>query len=342
MAASSPALTKYLFETVTASATDDHLPSCTITTISPDREGDRVIPEGGDFANFMKSPVLMWAHGGADRYGAVPIGTVTTLDIQPGRGIKASWKWLEGDVFADRIRNAWDQGVVRASSIGFRPIKRISNGTGMDHETWELLELSLCAVPMNPEAVRTLKSLGLLDAPTRLFGPDGQPVVTDGQEEPMDAHKIDSAEVEKRGRVLSAVNESRLRAALTALTDANTVLNEVLAQLVRGAPEEPEVDDDDTLQAPTVTMPALEDEARYSLTLAEEALTQDGLRLFLAEEDTITLIDDAGREPTFAIDPLLMRAVIAETVSAQMQTALVDPIGESIRQALDRARGRVT
>jgi HK97 family phage prohead protease len=133
-----------------------------ISTINPDREGDRVIPEGGNFANFMKSPVLMWAHGGADGYASVPIGSVTALEVMPGHGVKAEWKWLEGDPFADRIKNAWKQGVVRASSIGFKPITYMKNGMGNDIETWELLELSLCAIPMNPEAVRSLKALGLM------------------------------------------------------------------------------------------------------------------------------------------------------------------------------------
>ena len=156
---------KYVYQTVTASTlqASTETATCMISTINPDREGDRVLPEGGDFSNFMKSPVLMWAHGGADGYASVPIGSVTALEVMPGRGVKAEWKWLEGDPFADRIKNAWKQGVIRASSIGFKPITYLKNGTGNDIEKWELLELSLCAIPMNPEAVRSLKALGLMD-----------------------------------------------------------------------------------------------------------------------------------------------------------------------------------
>jgi HK97 family phage prohead protease len=155
---------KYVYQTVTAATlqASTETATCMISTINPDREGDRVIPEGGNFANFMKSPVLMWAHGGADGYASVPIGSVTALEVMPGHGVKAEWKWLEGDPFADRIKNAWKQGVVRASSIGFKPITYMKNGMGNDIETWELLELSLCAIPMNPEAVRSLKALGLM------------------------------------------------------------------------------------------------------------------------------------------------------------------------------------
>jgi len=156
---------KYVYQTVAADSLQPstELATCTITTINPDREGDRVVPEGGDFANFMKSPVLMWAHGGADGYASVPIGSVTALEVVPGQGVKAEWKWLKGDDFADRIKNAWQQGVIRASSIGFKPTVSMKNGTGSDIEKWELLELSLCAIPMNPEAVRSLKAMGLID-----------------------------------------------------------------------------------------------------------------------------------------------------------------------------------
>lgn len=151
-----------MFQTVSAGTTSAaDLQSITISTTKADREGDSVIPEGGDFSNFMKAPVLMWAHGGHDGYSSVPIGSVASLDVIPGQGIKAEFSFLKGDPFADRIKNAWEQGVVRASSIGFAPREVEYNGVGHDIMKWELLELSLCAIPMNPEAVRSLKALGL-------------------------------------------------------------------------------------------------------------------------------------------------------------------------------------
>lgn len=367
---------KYVFNTITASASDKNLPSCTITTINQDREGDRVIPEGGDFSAFMKSPVLMWAHGGADRYAALPIGTVTALEVQPGQGIRASWKWLEDDPFADRIKNAWDQGVVRASSIGFKPVQAVPNGHGMDHERWELIELSLCAVPMNPEAVRTLKSLGLMDEPTTLFGPDGNPITKVAEPKNAESDKvlpnslepstpiereyvaalsaaqinsvlkvfcekndfgiatrdvIDSAR--KSGRVLSAVNESRLRAALTALADANGVLSEVLSQLVTAPAEEPE--------KPAVEEPVKPEDEPLQFIFDDEPTV---LRLTLDESEDeafCTIVDDQGREAMFLVDPSVVRLVIADTVKEHLQHSLIEPVGQMVQQALDQARGRV-
>ncbi len=131
-------------------------PRMTITTNAVDREGDSVVPEGGDFKNFLKNPVLCWVHD----YKQIPIGRVTSLEVQPGKGIDATWEWLKGDEFADRVKNAWEQNCLNASSIGFIPLETSPNGKGMDVTKWELLELTLCPIPMNPTAVRAMKSLG--------------------------------------------------------------------------------------------------------------------------------------------------------------------------------------
>lgn len=367
MSVSADAQTKYLLSTVTASPSDKGLPSCVISTIHADRDKDHVIPEGMDATNFLKAPVLMWSHGGSDRYAALPIGTVTALNVTPGQGITAEWRWLENDPMADRVRNAWEQGVVRGTSIGFRPTKMEPNAEGgVDHLAWELLELSVCPIPANPEAVRTLKTLGLMDdpaepepiaasdsdtAPTILM--PGERVLTASQNRAL-AHGLVVAEtdeikaelatlraefeaVQKRGRVLSAVNESRLRAAMDALANAGGVLTEVLAQLM--PMEEPE---DEEHPKPKPMRP-MDEAATYSLRLAEDDSAAPVLRLLLAEDDTgvVTLVDDGGREPTFAIDPAVMRSVVAEAVREHLHAALVEPIGDSIRRALDAARGRV-
>lgn len=136
-------------------------PRMTITTPVSDREGDRVVPEGGDFKNFLKNPVLCYVHD----YKQIPIGRVTSLEVQPGKGIDATWKWLENDELADRVKNAWDQGCLNASSIGFIPVESTPNGKGSDITAWEMLELTLCPIPMNPTAVRAMKSLGFFEKP---------------------------------------------------------------------------------------------------------------------------------------------------------------------------------
>jgi HK97 family phage prohead protease len=136
-------------------------PVMTISTAAPDREGDRVLPDGGDLAAYRRNPVVLWAH---DRH-SLPIGAATGLEVLPQQGLRMKFRWLEGDSFSDRVRNAWSQGIIRAASIGFVPRQYVRNVFGgVDHTEWELLEVSLCPVPANPQAVRALESL-------RLFSP---------------------------------------------------------------------------------------------------------------------------------------------------------------------------
>jgi hypothetical protein len=143
---------------VSATATGDE-PSMLITTNALDRTRDIVEPEGCDYAPCKLNPVVGYGHFQEE---PLPVGSTTRLDLVPGKGIRATWKWLKNDAFADRVRNAFEQGILRAASIGFLPIEPESNGQGGFRFTkWQLLEWSLVAVPANPDAVRTLKSLKL-------------------------------------------------------------------------------------------------------------------------------------------------------------------------------------
>lgn len=140
-------------------------PRMRVSTIDVDRDGDRIFPAGVELDNFSRNSPLLWAH----EHTGLPIGVVTDVAIAPGHGIEATWRWLEGDPFADRVRNAWEQGVVRAASIGFLPLQsRPNERGGQDITRWELLEISLVPIPANPHATRMLKALGLLDSGPRL------------------------------------------------------------------------------------------------------------------------------------------------------------------------------
>jgi HK97 family phage prohead protease len=122
-----------------------------VSTPGRDRMGDRVMLEGADLTRFRRNPVLLWGH----EANFLPIGTVTQLTVEPARGLRARWRCLVGDAFADRVKNAWEQGIVRAASIGFMPIEGSPNKLGgYDHRMWELLEISLVPIPANAEATR--------------------------------------------------------------------------------------------------------------------------------------------------------------------------------------------
>jgi len=151
---------KTFYATVTNSGKGDGEPEMTVSTSGVDRDNDRIIPSGlrsESLTRFMKNPCLTWAHD----YSEIPIGTITSLDIGD-TGIRARWRWLANDPLADRVKNAWEQGVVRAASVGFAPIESEENQLGgRNYTEWELLEVALVPIPANPECVRTLKSFGL-------------------------------------------------------------------------------------------------------------------------------------------------------------------------------------
>lgn len=153
--------TKHLVETKGLDA-ETGIYSIRITSKVLDRSKDRVYPEGLQMANFLKNPVGMWLHDymGHTPAAGIPI-TKTHRMVLDEDGWDAQFEFLKGDLFVDRIKNAWDQGFLRTASIGFQPIEWEKNAEGgIDWMTGELLEWSLVPIPDNPDALRRMvKSL---------------------------------------------------------------------------------------------------------------------------------------------------------------------------------------
>ena len=376
-ATAKPKTMKYVYQTVTAATlqASTETATCMISTINPDREGDRVVPEGGNFANFMKSPVLMWAHGGTDGYASVPIGSVTALEVMPGHGVKAEWKWLEGDPFADRIKNAWKQGVIRASSIGFKPITYMKNGTGNDIETWELLELSLCAIPMNPEAVRSLKALGLMDGTEVLRMADEKEEVEEAEEadqdeeisdgpqptpsvppEPVMVTEPEDEEVEKADQKEHGATLQTISTLLTQLTTLVEAMQSEGYDTEDSAEDvEVELDGMDEDMPKPMTMKSgrvLSSKNELKIKAARAHLDEVMKSIYKQPSESkpsgmpvsksldyvvVNIIEDVVAEPTFTIDTETMRSAIADAVKSQITI----PAMESFQRAINLARGRV-
>lgn len=133
----------------------------TISTADEDREGDILVPEGAILTNYERNPVVLFGHDSR----SLPIARAVHLSVQAGKGIQADFKWLQNDPFADRVRNAFEQGVLNAASVGFIPKKWEPHGQrGYRYTSWELYEFSLVPIGANPNALRTLKHFGL-DSP---------------------------------------------------------------------------------------------------------------------------------------------------------------------------------
>lgn len=131
------------------------------TTPSVDRVGDIIDPMGVKFTNPL---AFLWQHQ-HDK----PIGTVK-FDKPTKTGIGFEAEFAHPDSVAsptlkDRLQEAWDSvktGLVRAVSVGFRPIEYsfMDNG-GIRFAETEVYELSAVTIPANSEALITaVKSMG--------------------------------------------------------------------------------------------------------------------------------------------------------------------------------------
>ena len=142
----------------------------TFSTFDLDRFGERIDPLGWDFSRFVKNPVIEWAH----RYDIPAIGKAEGL-YADGTGLHGVivFNDKEYDPFGWSIGERVKAGVIRAGSVGFRvieieiPDKESSrDGTSLIFRKQELLEFSICNVPVNPYAlaknIETEKTQGLI------------------------------------------------------------------------------------------------------------------------------------------------------------------------------------
>ncbi len=138
------------------------------------RDGDVIEPLGMDTSEYERNPVVLWIH---DRIGltpsaGLPIARTRSL-TRNADCIAAGFEFLQGDPFADRVRNAWNQGFINTASIGWRTYQwEPMAAGGRRHTRSSLLEWSLAPVPIDPGASRSddhsraLVELGLEPLPS--------------------------------------------------------------------------------------------------------------------------------------------------------------------------------
>lgn len=133
-----------------------------------DRVGDIITADGWQFDNFLKNPVVLWAHNPRE----LPIGRVEQL-------MRSSTKTFADVLFAGADENPFAESVfrmikakfLRACSVGFRalsvePIMQEGEfwPIGFKFLSQELLELSVVSIPALPTALAVGKAL---DVPER-------------------------------------------------------------------------------------------------------------------------------------------------------------------------------
>ena len=296
------------FPLLTTRAAGDGTHRTTITTRAPDRMGDVLEPKGARTANWERAGrPINFAH----RHDELPIGRGLSL-IPTADGIDMTFRFLDGDEFAERAENAWRQGALAGASVGLLPLKvsPLPSGRGLHIEEWELLEVSLTATPANPDCVATLKSLGLPVA-------DAEEIVL-ALDEPADGPAPPEAPAD-------VVGYETMAALLEQTGSSVTAAQKIVAGLI--AAEAPE-------EAQLAALGALMATAGVAL----EAVARLAEALSGADEGEGDDEPDSGggeppEEPTYDLDP-------AEIARAT-HDALYALVERETKKALNAIRGRI-
>lgn len=132
-----------------------------ISTASVDRHGTVLNPDGWELDRFRANPVMAYQH---DTHSTDPDDILGTWDLRVEGGQligKPVFEPAELNAKADKVRRKIEHGTLRAVSVGFIPKKyhwgREADGERKDVlylDQNELLEVSIVAVPSNPDALR--------------------------------------------------------------------------------------------------------------------------------------------------------------------------------------------
>ena len=127
-----------------------------------DSYGDVVEPKGWELGNFLKNPIALFGHS-----SAFPIGKWESVRVEGGKLVgRLSLAARGTSARIDELISLVEQGILRAVSVGFLPIKSdpIDPARPFGPQRYtkqELREVSLVSVPANPAALALAKSLNL-------------------------------------------------------------------------------------------------------------------------------------------------------------------------------------
>ena len=125
---------------------------------TPDLMDDIILQDGWDLDNFKENPIALFGHN-------------STFPIGKWKNVHVKNKQLRGTLELaprgtsqriDELINLIEAGVLRAVSVGFRPIEskpRPETDWGYFYIKQRLMETSLVSVPANPNALLVARSL---------------------------------------------------------------------------------------------------------------------------------------------------------------------------------------
>ncbi len=163
-----PPLHKYLHAEVKEVGDEsDRTLQFIVSTADVDRDRDTINADGWDLENYLKNPVVLWAHD----YSSLPVAKALKTYVEDGV-LKANDQFADADLypFADTVYRMYKEGYLSAVSVGFLPTKWMwveedDRPFGIDFQEQEMLEHSAVPVPANPNALIEARSKGINLAP---------------------------------------------------------------------------------------------------------------------------------------------------------------------------------
>lgn len=117
------------------------------TTGGGKRDGLSLDMTGGDFTNYLRNPVFLWAHDYQGQH--LPIGRTVRLVPSKTR-LRAHVQFDQADEFAREVERKFDEGYLSAVSVGWMDLERDAKGV---ITRWDLLDISAVPVPGDPDAL---------------------------------------------------------------------------------------------------------------------------------------------------------------------------------------------
>ncbi len=153
--------------------TNEMSATAVISTATPDRVQDILMPRGCSVENYAKNPVVLWSHG-LDEGLKLPLGTSANPDDSlafwiTDDEVKAKCYFAKSNSIAVQIFQLVADKIVRATSVRETPVPGKSRQIFRNGHTytvvdeWLLEEWSWCLIGVNPDALGKCLSHNRLD-----------------------------------------------------------------------------------------------------------------------------------------------------------------------------------
>lgn len=136
--------------TIIKDVDEDGVITSLISTSTPDRAGDIMLPSGVNLKNFYSNPLVLWMHNDSTPPIGRNVGIQTT-----STGLIAKTFFNQATQLSKDIYTLYKNGDMFAFSVGFIPTEWDDDqeSGNRTYKKWELLEYSCVTIPMNPEAL---------------------------------------------------------------------------------------------------------------------------------------------------------------------------------------------